>query len=158
MPVTASQPLILHISDPHFGTEQEHVATALRDFVLRQSPCVVILSGDITQRARKAQFCAAASFVEQLSAARVLAIPGNHDIPLLNLFARFFQPYANYQHAFGSDLEPEYESERLLVLCLKTTRRFRHKDGEVSDTQIERVAARLRRSSCASSSRISRCM
>jgi 3',5'-cyclic AMP phosphodiesterase CpdA len=145
MPATPSHPLILQISDPHFGTEQAHVVAALRDFVVRQSPCLVILSGDITQRGRQSQFSAAASFVQQLSAAHVLAIPGNHDIPLFNPFARFLHPYANFERAFGSDLEPEYESERLLVLCLKTTRRFRHKDGEVSDAQIERVAARLRR-------------
>lgn len=145
MPATPSYPLILQISDPHFGTEQAHVVAALREFVLRQSPCLVILSGDITQRARRSQFSAAAGFVQQLSAAHVVAIPGNHDIPLFNPFARFLQPYANYERAFGSDLEPEFESERLLVLCLKTTRRFRHKDGEVSNAQIERVAARLRR-------------
>jgi 3',5'-cyclic AMP phosphodiesterase CpdA len=145
MPALSSQPLILQISDPHFGTEQAHVVAALRDFVQRQAPALVVLSGDITQRARRSQFRAAADFVQQLSAAHVLAIPGNHDLPLFNPVARFFQPYANYARAFGTDLEPEYESERLLVLGVKTTRRLRHKDGEVSEAQIERIAQRLQR-------------
>ncbi|HPK02011.1 MAG TPA: metallophosphoesterase, partial [Candidatus Sumerlaeota bacterium] len=44
---------------------------------------VVVLSGDITQRARRAQFRAARTFVDRL-AAPVLAIPGNHDLPLFS--------------------------------------------------------------------------
>jgi 3',5'-cyclic AMP phosphodiesterase CpdA len=144
---TASPPtsLIVQISDPHFGTEQHNVVSALRDFILHQAPALVVLSGDITQRARPAQFAAANSFVQTLSPHRLLVIPGNHDIPLYNLFARFLYPYANYAREFGKELEPEYESERVLVLGVKTTRRRRHKDGEVSDEQVERVAERLRR-------------
>ncbi|HET6335455.1 MAG TPA: metallophosphoesterase, partial [Polyangiales bacterium] len=144
---TASPPtsLIIQISDTHFGTEQHNVVSALRDFILHQEPALVVLSGDITQRARPAQFAAANSFVQTLSPHRLLVIPGNHDIPLYNLFARFLYPYANYAREFGEELEPEYESERVLVLGVKTTRRRRHKDGEVSDEQVERVAERLRR-------------
>lgn len=134
----------MQISDPHFGTEQAPVVSALRDLIAQQGPALVVVSGDITQRARPAQFAAASSFIQGLSAASVLAIPGNHDIPLYNLVARFFYPYANYARAFGDELEPEFESEKLLVLGVKTTRRRRHKDGEVSESQIERVAAKLR--------------
>jgi 3',5'-cyclic AMP phosphodiesterase CpdA len=137
--------LIVQVSDTHFGTEVEPVLVALRNLVELEQPVLVIVSGDITQRARRSQFRAARSFIDQLTAGRVLVVPGNHDIPLFNLFARLFHPYANYASAFGSELEPEYESERLLVLGLKTTRRRRHKDGEVSEEQIERVAERLRR-------------
>jgi hypothetical protein len=36
-----------------------------------------------------------------------------------------------------------FESNRLLVIALNTTRRYRHTDGEVSKAQIERVASRL---------------
>jgi 3',5'-cyclic AMP phosphodiesterase CpdA len=138
-------PLVLQISDPHFGTEQANVVDALRAFVRQNDPSLVVLSGDITQRARTAQFAAARSFVQGLEAASVLVVPGNHDIPLFNLVARFFYPYANYARAFGTQLEPEYESDRLLVLGVKTTRRRHHKNGEVSDAQIARVAERLRR-------------
>lgn len=45
---------------------------------------------------------------------------------------------------FGADLEPEFESDDFLVVCVKTTRRYRHIDGEVSSAQIDRVARRLR--------------
>lgn len=134
---------VLQISDPHFGTEQPHVMQALLRFAHEQQPEVTLLSGDITQRARRAQFSAAANFVRQLPPP-VLAVPGNHDIPLFNLLARAFRPYANFKRAFGDELEPEYESPGLLVIGLNTSRPSRHKDGAVSPGQIERVARRLR--------------
>jgi 3',5'-cyclic AMP phosphodiesterase CpdA len=136
--------ILLQISDPHFGTEQPPVVAALRALVERVEPALVVLSGDITQRARPAQFEAARRFAATLRAGHVLATPGNHDIPLFNLWARLLRPYANFARAFGRELEPEFESDALLVLCVKTTRRLRHKDGVVSAAQVARVAARLR--------------
>ena len=136
--------VVLQISDPHFGTEQAPVAAALLEFARAQKPALAILSGDITQRARRHEFRAAVDFVRALEVPRCLAVPGNHDIPLFNLAARIFSPYAAYQRAFGADLEPEHESQALLVLCVNTTRPRRHTDGEVSPEQVERVAARLR--------------
>jgi hypothetical protein len=56
---------------------------------------------------------------------------------------RIFCPYANYQRAFGLELEPEFEAADLLVLGVNTTRASRHKDGEVSAAQIARVSQRL---------------
>lgn len=137
--------LLLHISDTHFGTEQPHVVQALAALADQHPPSVVVLSGDITQRARPAQFQAARAFADRLcrQGARLLAIPGNHDIALFDLWARFTQPYARYAAAFGSDLEPVLATPELLVLGVKTTRRWRHKHGEVSAEQIERVAKRV---------------
>lgn len=134
---------VLQISDPHFGTERPQVLQALVRFAREQQPKVTLLSGDITQRARRRQFDAAGAFVRQLPEP-VLAVPGNHDIPLFNLPARLFHPYRNYRRVFGHELEPEYESAGLLALCLNTSRPERHKNGEVSSAQIERVACRLR--------------
>lgn len=133
---------VLQISDPHFGTEVAEVVDALLELARHVRPELVVLSGDITQRASRAQFSRARSFAQRLSAP-LLAIPGNHDIPLLNPVARAFFPYRNYAEAFGSDLEPSFEVEDLLVIGVKTTRRRRHKHGEVSEAQIERVARRL---------------
>ncbi|MDN5835905.1 MAG: metallophosphoesterase [Nitrosospira sp.] len=136
------QPLI-HISDPHFGTEQPPVVEALMRLVHDETPELAVLSGDITQRARRSQFRAAKTFTDRLNVPAMLVIPGNHDIPLYNFAARLFNPYGNYRREFGNDLEPTFESERLLVIALNTTRRYRHTDGEVSKVQIERVARRL---------------
>ncbi|AGU51965.1 putative metallophosphoesterase [Variovorax paradoxus B4] len=134
---------LLQISDTHFGTEQPEVMAALERLAKALSPQVVVLSGDITQRATRAQFAAARAFVDRLAAPAVLAIPGNHDIPLFQLGARLFAPYERYAGAFGTDLEPVFESAEWLVVAVNTTRWYRHADGEVSPAQIERVAARL---------------
>lgn len=137
--------LLLHISDTHFGTEDGPVAAALRRLAGALAPDVLVLSGDITQRARRAQFAAARVFCDSLGIARLLALPGNHDIPLFNLAARALDPYGGYRAAFGADLEPELEGDDLLLLGVNTTRPARHKDGEVSAAQVARVVRRLER-------------
>jgi 3',5'-cyclic AMP phosphodiesterase CpdA len=135
--------VLLHLSDSHFGTERAPVLAALRRLVREVRPALMVLSGDLTQRARPAQFAAARAFVESLRAP-FLAIPGNHDIPLYALRTRLLAPYARYCAAFGTELEPAWSSADWLVLGVNTTRWWRHKQGEVSPAQIERVAARLR--------------
>jgi 3',5'-cyclic AMP phosphodiesterase CpdA len=132
--------VLLQVSDPHFGTERPEVLEGLQQFARELSPDVVVLSGDITQRATAAQFRAARAFADRLAPAPVLAIPGNHDIPLFDVATRALRPYARFQAAFGSELEPRWDSPDLRVVTLNTTRPWRHKDGEVSPQQVERVA------------------
>ena len=137
---------LLQISDPHFGTVQPAVMQALVALAKEQRPDVLVLSGDITQRARVSQFTEARAFCDRLAIPRMLAIAGNHDIPLLNLYQRLFTPYARFLQAFGPVLEPVVSTPLLHVIGVKTTRRWRHKNGEVSAAQIERVVAELGRS------------
>lgn len=134
---------LLQVSDTHFGTERQPVLQALLALADQLAPELVVLSGDVTQRATPAQFAAARAFCERLRRP-VLAVPGNHDIPLVNVLARLLHPYARYQQAFGPELEPVHTTRDWLVVCVKTTRRWRHKHGQVSPAQIARVAARLR--------------
>ena len=94
---------ILQLSDTHFGTERKPVVEAALDLARSLNPDLVVLSGDITQRARRGQFAAARKFIERLSLP-VLAVPGNHDIPLFNVFARALNPYGNYRRALGAVL------------------------------------------------------
>jgi predicted MPP superfamily phosphohydrolase len=134
--------VILQISDPHFGTEVPAVVEALERLATGLQPHLIVLSGDITQRARAEQFEAAKAFVSRLGAP-LLAVPGNHDIPLMNLWGRIVQPYADHCASFGDTLEPEFETPELLVLGVNTTRARRHKNGEVDAMQVRRVAERL---------------
>lgn len=136
--------ILLQVSDTHFGTERAPVVGALLALAAAERPDVLVLSGDITQRARRAQFDAARALVEAIGARHLVAIPGNHDVPLYNLAARLLDPYGGYARAFGAELEPACETDDLLVLGVNTTRARRHKHGEVSRAQIERVAQRLR--------------
>ncbi|MDF3064551.1 MAG: putative repair exonuclease [Polyangiaceae bacterium] len=141
--------VLLHVSDPHFGAEVPHVVEALEGLARELRPDLLVLSGDVTQRARRAEFAAAREFLARLSVPQVLTIPGNHDIPLFNVAARAAAPYAGFQRVFGPELEPSFHAADCLVLGVKTTRRYRHVDGEISDEQRERVAARLREASSA---------
>ena len=134
--------ILLQISDTHFGTEQAPVVEALVTLARQQQPHVLVLSGDITQRARPAQFRAARAFADRLGGP-VLAAPGNHDIPLFDIWTRLRRPYGRYASAFGADLEPVHRSQDLMVVCVNTTRPWRHKHGEVSALQVDRVARLL---------------
>lgn len=135
--------LILHISDTHFGTEQPPVVDALARLARERKPDLVILSGDITQRATEAQFAAARRALDRLGDAPMLALPGNHDIPLVNLAMRLWRPYARYLRAFGPSLEPVIERDDVLVIGVNTSRPERHTNGAVSRAQIEAVVQRL---------------
>lgn len=137
---------LIQISDPHFGTVQLPVMQALVQLARAQRPDVLVLSGDITQRASALQFAQARAFCDSLGIPQMLAIPGNHDVPLFNLYHRLFTPYARYCQAFGPELAPVVSTPELHVIGVKTTRRWRHKNGEVSSEQIARVAAQLQRS------------
>lgn len=137
---------LLQISDPHFGTVRPAVAEALVWLAAQQRPDVLVLSGDITQRAKVSQFSDARAFCDRLAIPRMLAIPGNHDISLFNPYQRLVTPYARFLKAFGPRLEQSLSTPALKIICVKTTRRWRHVNGEVSGAQIARVAAELERS------------
>lgn len=136
--------LVLQISDTHFGTEVPAVVDALFEVTRKLTPDLLVLSGDLTQRARPHEFRAARAFMQRIGVPNVVALPGNHDIPLYNLALRAFAPYRNFRRYFGPELEPSFASHDLLVVGVNTTRNWLHKDGHVSDAQIARVAERLR--------------
>ena len=117
---------IVHLSDPHFGTTQKNVIYGLLKVLNEIQPALVLLTGDITQRARANQFRAAKVFIDQLTPATVIAVPGNHDIPLINIFARLFQPYRGYKSIFKQKLEQNFVLEKDIVInCLNSTSRWR---------------------------------
>jgi 3',5'-cyclic AMP phosphodiesterase CpdA len=136
--------LIAHISDTHFGTVDEPVQQALIRDIQACHADVILLTGDITQRARTSQFREARAFLDMLPAVPRVCIPGNHDIPLFDIFTRFLRPYRLFRKFIGTELEPSYEDETVAVICVNATRATRHKHGVVSEQQIARTAERLR--------------
>ena len=135
---------LLHLSDPHFGTVQPPVAEALVRLVATLNPTLLVLSGDITQRAQPDEFAQASAFCQRLNIAQQLVVPGNHDIPLFNLPGRLLNPYKNYLAGFGPALESTVQTAGCVVIGVNTTRWWRHKNGDVAQTQIDRVAAQLK--------------
>jgi 3',5'-cyclic AMP phosphodiesterase CpdA len=135
---------IAHLSDLHFGTERPEVAAALLSDVQRHAPSLVIVSGDLTQRARAAQFVAARDYLSRLPQPQLI-VPGNHDVPLYDVFRRFAFPLTRYCRFIGSDLDPTFEDDEIVVTGINTARSFTWKNGRISVEQIEGLRTRLDR-------------
>ena len=78
---------IVHISDLHFGKEDPAIAQVLLEDIQKISTTVVVISGDLTQRARSSQYQSAAEYLDQINFQKLI-VPGNHDIALFNLFPK----------------------------------------------------------------------
>lgn len=133
---------IVHLSDLHFGRVDETVVEPLARKIEELAPEVVVVSGDLTQRARSEQFKEAREFLDSLPSPQIV-VPGNHDVPLYNLFARFLQPLDNYRRYISEDLEPFHADEEIAVLGVNTARSLTIKDGRVNEEQVERIRQRL---------------
>lgn len=127
--------LIVQLSDTHFGTEVPVVVDAAIRAVNTLRPDVVLISGDITQRARHAQFHAAADFLDALSVDEKLVIPGNHDIPLFNVFTRLCSPYRAYRSVFGMR-EASWGNHDAVIVGLDATSRWRHTRGALGAAHL----------------------
>lgn len=136
---------LMHLSDTHFGCERPEVCDALVDLARDQlAPDVIVLSGDLTQRATAAQFEAAHAFVRRLPAVPLLVLPGNHDIPLFHLWQRALTPYRRYARRFGDVIDRCWQGGGLQLIGVNTTRAWRHQHGALSARQIAQVADKLR--------------
>ena len=127
--------VLAHISDLHFGRHDPALAEALLASLAEARPDLVVVSGDLTQRARTEQFAAARAFLERI-AAPVLVVPGNHDVPLWNPLRRFLRPRSRFGRYVTSERTPCYADEEIAVLGLDTSRRVPFKNGRVSLGQI----------------------
>jgi len=133
---------IVHLSDLHFGRVDYRVAETLIETVKELKPDVVAVSGDLTQRARTAQFREARKFLEELPRPQIV-VPGNHDVPLWNVPARFLTPLSRYRRYISSDLSPEYRDEEIIVVGMNTARSFTWGEGRLNLGEVERVLQRL---------------
>lgn len=133
--------MILHLSDLHFGTERPECLAAIQQFCETHQPEAVVVSGDLTQRARLTQFYACKRFLDRLNTP-YLVIPGNHDIPLYHLWNRLFQPFTRYRLFFGK-LESVLETAHFYLIGVNTIRRRYHTKGHLSLEQIDGIDLKL---------------
>lgn len=128
---------VLHLSDLHFGRVKYETLQSLKDFIThRPEPMdLVILTGDLTQRARKEQFVEARKFLESLPCP-VFIVPGNNDVPLYNLFLRFFKPYKKYSKYMGEWTKTYYEDDHVAVVGLWTVNNWKIQEGRLSSRQV----------------------
>ncbi len=102
---------LLHVSDLHFGAIVDlDQVEALEQMIPDLRPDAVVISGDLSQRARYGEFQRARALVRTAArTAPVLVIPGNHDV---RWWTRPFIPFAKaalytkYAACFGPDPAP----------------------------------------------------
>jgi 3',5'-cyclic AMP phosphodiesterase CpdA len=133
---------IVHLSDLHFGRTDDALLTPLASVIAKLAPDLIAVSGDLTQRARTAQFQAARAFLDRLPMPQII-VPGNHDVPLHNVFGRFISPLTKYRRYITGDLEPFYADDEIGVLGINTARSLTFKRGRINSTQIDHAKERL---------------
>jgi 3',5'-cyclic AMP phosphodiesterase CpdA len=133
---------IVHLSDLHFGRVDPVLLDPLRDLVHSIAPNLVVVSGDLTQRAKSEEFEAARAWLDTLPHPQII-VPGNHDISLYNVFRRFAQPLDRYKRYITDDLEPAYIDDEIAVLGVNTARSLTFKDGRVNLAQVAKIHDRL---------------
>jgi 3',5'-cyclic AMP phosphodiesterase CpdA len=129
---------IVHLSDLHFGHHDSHVVTGLAGVIETARPNVIAISGDLTQRARTHEFEMAREFLRTLPPP-VIVVPGNHDVPLYNLTARWLRPLDRYRRFISDDLQPSFLDDEIAVVGINTARSLTIKNGRINKRQIKRA-------------------
>ncbi len=135
-----------HLSDLHFGRHDEDLAPTLAPELDAQNLDLVVISGDFTQNGTEGEFAQARDFIDSLRAP-VFAVPGNHDVPQLNLFRRLISPYALYRRYIDAELEPFVEIDGVAIAGLRTSRRItpdlNWANGYLDRSQLRDLEGRL---------------
>lgn len=133
---------IIHVSDLHFGRINSGILLSMIAFVNNAKPDLVAVSGDLTQRARTREYVDAREFLRALPQPQII-VPGNHDVPLHNVFARFLRGLDRYRRYITEDLSPFYCDEEIAVAGVNTARAFTWKDGRINRHQLETLRRQL---------------
>lgn len=134
---------IVHISDVHFGTADPAVVEIVVAKVTEISPDVVVVSGDLTQRAKSAEFKQARAFLDRLPRPQIV-VPGNHDVPLYNVVDRFLRQLAKFEKYITKDLTPTFIDIEIAVVGVNTARSLTIKGGRINSEQIEYIQDQFR--------------
>lgn len=133
---------LVHLSDLHFGKVDATLLDPLHALIHSIAPDVVVVSGDLTQRAKSEQFEEAKAWLDTLPGPQII-VPGNHDISLYNVFRRFFQPLDRYKRYITTDLDPIHVDDEIAVLGVNTARSLTFKDGRVNEEQVAKIREQL---------------
>ena len=131
---------LLHISDVHFGPPHLHeLSASIVDLVEARRPDLVVVSGDLTQRAKPTQFQDARRFVDSFPVPSI-TVPGNHDVPLFRFWERLFVPFGAYRSNFAENLEPIFEDDEMLVVGINTAHAWTWTGGRIRPARLEQLA------------------
>ena len=133
---------IAHLSDLHFGSHDSDVVDGLVRLMEASCPDLIVISGDLTQRARTHEFKLAQDFIRSLPAP-VLVVPGNHDVPLYDVLSRWLRPLVKFRRYISSDLQPSFMDAEIAVVGIRTARSLTWKNGRINEIQMEKCCERL---------------
>lgn len=126
----------------HFGRTDDAVVEQLVQSVHQAKPDVVAVSGDLTQRARPSEFKKAVAFLRALPTPQIV-VPGNHDVPLFNVYARFRRGFEVYQEYVTDNLEPFFMDDEIAIAGVNTARKLIITGGRINERQMLGVEERL---------------
>lgn len=135
--------VILQVSDVHFGPPHRLDASgAVLDLATALGPDLVVVSGDLTQRAKPEQFRQAREWLDRF-AVPTIAVPGNHDVPMYRVAERLFAPFGAWRRHFGGPLEPTHRGERVWAFGFNSAQAFTVKEGRVRLARLAAVEAEV---------------
>ena len=136
---------IFHLSDIHFGLENNRALDWVKQEIAEQRPDAVAITGDLTMRARHREFAAATQWINSLAAPVTVEV-GNHDMPYFNLLERFLTPYKRFR-GMKEKVEQELDLGTLAIVPLKTAVRMQPRlnwsKGWVSRDALDRCLLAL---------------
>ncbi|WP_447760354.1 metallophosphoesterase family protein [Sphingopyxis panaciterrae] len=136
---------LFHISDLHFGLEDRAALDWFKGCVRREQPDAILITGDLTMRARSREFAAACDWIIALDVPVTVEV-GNHDLPYFNPIERFFDPYRRIR-GIERLVERELDLPGVAVVPLKTTARaqwrFDWSKGWVTERALAKTLAAI---------------
>ena len=113
---------LLHISDLHFGPPfLPQVGEALLRIAPQLAADVIVISGDLTQRAKRQQFAEAQQFMQRLPDVPQVVVPGNHDVPLYRVYERLLDPHRHYRDLISPQLDRVWWLDKAVIVALDST-------------------------------------
>jgi 3',5'-cyclic AMP phosphodiesterase CpdA len=130
---------ILHVSDLHFGPPYvPHVGEAVLRAAHELRADLIVASGDFTQRAKRAEYIAARTWLDRLPSAPLIVTPGNHDVPLYRAFERIFAPHRLYKEYISKDLNSVLRMENAVIVALNSSAPLKAlTNGRIEPWQLE---------------------
>jgi 3',5'-cyclic AMP phosphodiesterase CpdA len=135
---------IAHISDLHFGriAHPGIVARLVRE-VNAPEVDLVVLSGDLTQRARVSEFEAARAMLDAIDPP-TMVVPGNHDVyPWWHPVRRLAMPLKRYRTYVSADLTPTVSIDGTKVLGINSAHGATIKGGRVTEAELTAIRRHL---------------
>ncbi len=131
---------IAHISDIHFGRiKHPSIVQALIDDINDAEADLVVVSGDLTQRAFGHQFRAARRMLDAFDAP-TLVVPGNHDVfPWWRILSRLFDPLRRYRKLIQPNLAPRWKGDGVIVQGINSAFGWSIQGGRITDLELQQI-------------------